>query len=291
MFKPRVEEIVDELLDHVNNDQPFDAIQTLADPLPVIVISELLGVPPEDRDRFKAWSTDVARVLEPRETRQDWQRIDQAREALMAYFDPIVEARYQEPRDDLISALASAEEEGDKLTHQEVLVTLMLLLVAGNETTTNLIGNGLLALLQNLDQLARLRQDPSLIDSAIEELLRYDSPVQIDSRTALVDQVIDGKQIRRGQQVLLLIGAANRDPDAFSDPDVLDLSRTARSHMSFGRGIHHCLGAPLARLEGQVAFGKLLERFPHMRLAGKPRFRDRVVLRGLQSLPVEAGGE
>ena len=236
VFKPRVEEIVDELLDQVNSNQPFDAIQTLANPLPVIVISELLGVPPEDRDRFKAWSTEVARVLEPRETRQ---RINQAREALMAYFDPIVEARYEEPRDDLISALSSAEEEGDKLTHQEVLITLMLLLVAGNETTTNLIGNGLLALLQHPDQLARLRQDPSLIDSAIEELLRYDSPVQIDSRTALADQVIDGKQIKRGQQVLLLIGAANRDPDAFPDPDVLDLSRTARSHMSFGRGIHH----------------------------------------------------
>ena len=290
-LQPRIEKIVDELLDQVNSDQPFDAIQTLADPLPVIVISELLGVPPEDRDRFKAWSTDVARVLEPRETRQDWKLIDQAREALMAYFDPIVEARYEEPRDDLISALATAEEEGDKLTHQEVLVTLLLLLVAGNETTTNLIGNGLLALLQHPDQLARLRQDPSLIDSAIEELLRFDSPVQIDSRTALADQEIGGKPIRRGQQVLLLIGAANRDPDAFPDPDVLDLSRTVRSHMSFGRGIHHCLGAPLARMEAQVAFGRLLERFPQMRLAGKPRFRDRVVLRGLQSLAVEVGGE
>ena len=292
VLQPRIEEIVDALLDQVNSDQTFDVIQTLAYPLPVIVISELLGVPAEDRDRFKAWSSEVARIPEPGQTRQDWQRIDQAREALMAYFDPIVEARFEEPRDDLISALATAEEEGAKLTHQEVLVTLMLLLlVAGNETTTNLIGNGLLALLQHPDQLARLRQDPSLMDSAIEELLRFDSPVQIDSRTALADQVIGGKPIMRGQQVLLLIGAANRDPDAFPDPDVLDLSRTARSHMSFGRGIHHCLGAPLARMEGQVAFGKLLERFPHMRLAGKPRFRDRVVLRGLQSLPVEAVGE
>jgi len=290
VIKPRIEEIVDELLDQVDGDQSFDAIQTLADPLPVIVISELLGVPPEDRDRFKAWSTDVASVLEPRETRQDWKRIDQAREALMAYFDPIIEARYEEPRDDLISALAMAEEDGEKLTHREVLVTLLLLLVAGNETTTNLIGNGLLALLQHPDQLDRLRQDPSLIDSAIEEMLRFDSPVQIDSRTALVDQEIGGKQIRRGQQVLLLIGAANRDPEAFPDPDVLDLTRTARSHMSFGRGIHHCLGAPLARMEGQIAFGKLLERFPHMRLAGNPRFRDRVVLRGLRSLPIKVGG-
>lgn len=290
VIKPRIEEIVDELLDQVDGDQSFDAIQTLADPLPVIVISELLGVPPEDRDRFKAWSTDVASVLEPRETRQDWKRIDQAREALMAYFDPIIEARYEDPRDDLISALAMAEEDGEKLTHREVLVTLLLLLVAGNETTTNLIGNGLLALLQHPDQLDRLRQDPSLIDSAIEEMLRFDSPVQIDSRTALVDQEIGGKQIRRGQQVLLLIGAANRDPEAFPDPDVLDLTRTARSHMSFGRGIHHCLGAPLARMEGQIAFGKLLERFPHMRLAGNPRFRDRVVLRGLRSLPIKVGG-
>ena len=207
VIKPRIEAIVDELLDQVNGDQPFDAMQALAYPLPVIVISELLGVPPEDRDRFKAWSTDVASVLEPRETSQDWKRIDQARQELMAYFEPIVEARFEEPRDDLISALATAEEEGDKLTHQEVLVTLMLLLVAGNETTTNLIGNGLLALLQHSDQLARLRQDSSLMESAIEELLRFDSPVQIDSRTAMANQEIGSKPVRRGQQVLLLIGA------------------------------------------------------------------------------------
>ncbi|PKB84057.1 MAG: hypothetical protein BZY88_00805 [SAR202 cluster bacterium Io17-Chloro-G9] len=291
VLQPRIEGIVDELLDRVDTGQPFDAIESLAYPLPVIVISELLGVPTEDREQFKAWSTEVAKVLEPRETRQDWQSIDRARNELMAYFEPIIEARYEEPRDDLISALAMAEEEGDKLTHQEVLVTLMLLLVAGNETTTNLIGNGLLALLQHRGQLGRLRQDPSLIPSAIEELLRFDSPVQIDSRTALADQVIDGKHIKRGQQVLLLIGAANRDPDAFPDPNVLDLTRDARSHISFGRGIHHCLGSHLAIMEGRVAFAKLLERFPRMRLAGKPRFSDRVVLRGLQSLPVKAGSE
>ena len=289
-MQPRIEQIVDDLLDQVGDARRFDAIQALANPLPVIVIAEMVGVPPEDRDRFKGWSSDVAAMVEPRMSRQERGRYQQSREALLEYFDAIVEERRVEPRDDLVSALAAAEEEGAKLSHEELLVTLMLLLVAGNETTTNLIGNGLLALLRHSDQLAHLREDPRLIEPAIEELLRFDSPVQIDSRTALEDLVLGGKSINKGQQVILLIGAANRDPGVFPNPESLDFGRDEHSHLSFGRGIHHCLGAPLARVVGQIAFLKLLERFPHLRLAGRPRFRNRVVLHGLSSLPVAVDG-
>ena len=289
-MQPRIEQIVDDLLDQVGDAHRFDAMQALAYPLPVIVIAEMLGVPPEDRDRFKGWSNDVAAMVEPRMSRGERGRYQQSREALLEYFDAIVEERRADPRDDLVSALAAAEEDGAKLSHDELLVTLMLLLVAGNETTTNLIGNGLLALLQQPEQLAHLREDPNLIEPAIEEMLRFDSPVQIDSRTALEDLVVGGRSIKKGQQVILLIGAANRDPGVFPNPDSLDFGRDVGSHISFGRGIHHCLGAPLARIEGRIAFRKLLERFPHLRLAGRPKFRDRVVLHGLSSLPVAADG-
>src|SRR5690606_363327 len=208
---------------------------------------------------------------------------------LRAYLDVIVRERAREPREDLVSVLATAEEAGDRLTHDEVLVTLVLLLVAGNETTTNLIGNGLYALLRHPEQMRWLREHPERADVAVEEMLRYDSPVQTNARTVLEDVEIGGKQVRRGQQVILLQGAANRDPAQYAEPDRFDLSRGDRSHVSFGRGIHHCLGAPLARLEGQLIFPRLLARYPDLRLApgAKPRFRDQVVLRGLRSLEVE----
>ena len=283
---PRIEQIVDDLLDQVNDGQPFDAMETLAYPLPIIVISEMLGVPPEDRERFREWSDDLAGSLEPGLSAEEFRLINQSLEALTNYFDGIIMERRAEPRDDLISALNAAEEGGEKLTHQELLMTLTLLLVAGNETTKNLIGNGLYALLQHPEQLARLRLKPELIPSAVEELLRYDSPVQMDTRTALEDLAIGSKQIKKGQEVVLLIGSANRDADAFHDPDNLVIDREEYNHMSFGRGIHHCLGAQLAQVEGEVALRKLVGRYPHIGLAGKPRHNDRVVLRGLQSLPI-----
>lgn len=285
-LKPRVERIVDELLDGIDDTGRFDVIADLAYPLPITVIAEMVGVPPEDRDQFKVWSSDVARVLEPGTSEEENRRSLRSRAALDEYFGEIITQRQAAPRDDLISALIAAEDAGDKLTRDETLAILVLLLVAGNETTRNLIGNGLLALLNHPDQLQALRRSPQMIESAIEELLRFDSPVQLDVRTALEDVEIGGKRIRKGQQVVLLIGAANRDPEVFADPDRLELGRKAQSHISFGRGIHHCLGAPLARIEGQVAFRKLLERFSEIRLDGSPRFRDHVVLRGLESLPV-----
>jgi len=182
--------------------------------------------------------------------------------------------------------MITAKDKGDRLTREEILSTLVLLLVAGNETTKNLIGNGLRALIDNPSQMRQLRENPSLIESAIEELLRFDSPVQLDRRIALEDVEIGGKRIKKGQSVLMLIGAANRDPDEFAEPDTLDLTRGKQSHISFGRGIHHCLGAPLARLESQIAFTKLLERFPALEFVQPPVNKDHIVLRGLESFPV-----
>jgi cytochrome P450 len=286
-LRPRIEQTVDDLLGAVNDASPFDIIQTLAYPLPVIVIAAMLGIPPEDRDRFKVWSDDLARTLEPTMSAREGQRAVQSVRELKSYFSTIIDERRRQPRSDLISDLVAVEIEGDKLSHDELLALLILLLVAGNETTTNLIGNGLLALLRHPQQFQRLRENPALIDSAVEELLRYDSPVQTDSRIALTDIVIRGRQIKKGDVLLLLIGAANRDPDMFANPDQLDIARSENSYISFGRGIHHCLGAPLALLEGQIAFRKLIEHFADIRIAATPRFRDHVVLRGLRSLWVE----
>ena len=284
---PRIQQIVDDLLDGVADNDRFDLVESFAYPLPVIVIAEMLGVPAEDRDRFKLWSNDIALTVEPTVNDEQAERIKLSGEELIDYFDSIIELRRNDPQDDLITALIAAEEEGDRLTHEELIAMLLLLLVAGNETTRNLIGNGMLALLMSPDQLQRLRDNPDLMDTAVNELLRYDSPVQLDGRMATEDIEIRGKKIRPGQRVICLLGAANRDPSVFTDPDTLDIARQGKSHMSFGRGIHHCLGAPLALLEGRVAFASLLERFSTIRLLREPEYRDQVVLRGVKELWIE----
>ena len=284
---PRIQELVDELLDAVAGKNRIDLISDFAFPLPVIVIAEMLGVPAQDRARFREWSDDIALSVNPLLNSQQIARVQQATEELFDYFEGIIEQRRQAPRNDMISALLAAEEEGDRLTHEELLSTLMLLLVAGNETTRNLIGNGMLALLKNPAQLKKLRDHPELLDSAINELLRYDSPVQIDSRNAIDDVEIGGKRIAAGQRILAIVGAANRDPQAFANPDELDIGRDEVSHLSFGRGIHYCLGSPLAILEGRIAFTSLLERFSSIRLASDPVFKEQIVLRGVEELWVE----
>ena len=284
---PRIQGLVDELLDAVAGKSRIDLISDFAFPLPVIVIAEMLGVPAEDRARFREWSDDIALSVNPLLNSGQIERVQQATEELFDYFEGIIEQRRQAPQNDMISALLAAEEEGDRLTHEELLSTLMLLLVAGNETTRNLIGNGMLALLKNPAQLQRLRDRPELLDSAINELLRYDSPVQIDSRNAIDDVEIGGKRIAAGQRILAIVGAANRDPQVFANPDELDIGRDEVSHLSFGRGIHYCLGSPLAILEGRIAFTSLLERFSSIRLASDPVFKDQIVLRGVEALWVE----
>lgn len=284
--QPRVEELVRAQIDAVKDSGQMDVMRDLAIPLPIIVIAELLGIPPEDHAQFKLWSDEVVRDIGI-STSEDNRVAARASRELGAYFQTIAETRRSQPRDDVLSALLRAEDEGDKLYWPEVVSTLLLLLVAGNETTTNLIGNSVLALLRNPEQLDRLRRDPTLIDNAVEELLRYDAPVQATSRRALEDLELGGRRIRRGQELILLIGAANRDPELFENPDELDLGRQENRHVSFGLGIHFCLGSALARYEARTAIGSLVERLPGIKLAtNTPEFRPNAILRGLSSLPV-----
>ena len=282
---PRIHALVGELLDQIPNSASFDLMEALAYPLPVIVMAELLGIPPEDRAKFKLWSDLRARVLEPTIKPDEIQKANQATYALDDYFREVIRERRAHPRDDLISTLILAEEAGDKLTSNELLVMLRLLLIAGNETTTNLIGNGMLALLRHPAQLQLLRNQPDLMENAVEELLRFDTPVQVDFRIARADLEFGGRGIRAGQGVIILLGAANHDPAVFPEPERLDITRRNASHLAFGRGLHFCLGAPLARVEARAAFAGLLERFPKLDLLNpRPAFKDNVVLRGLREL-------
>ena len=286
-LEPRIRSLTGALLDDIGDPDGFDLMAALAKPLPVTVIAEMIGVPPEDYPRFSVWSAQRARALEPTMSKAEKRAADDAAEAFRGFFGKIIGERRQQPGDDIVSALVHVEEEGDRLSEREMQNMLRLLLVAGNETTTNLIGNGMLALLRNPGQLQRLRDDPALIDGAIDELLRFDSPVQTDFRYALEDCEVGGTPVRKGEFLALSLGAANRDPDAFGDPDRLDVGREGVSHLSFGRGIHHCLGAPLARLEARIAFEAILERFGSIRLlADRPDFQPAIVLRGLRALPV-----
>jgi pimeloyl-[acyl-carrier protein] synthase len=289
-LRPHIQQIVDDLLARVEGAHGMDLIADFAYPLPVIVICEMLGVPVEDREDFKAWGLAIARSLDAILLPPDSdvaQRGASARRALGQYFRGLIAERRGAPRDDLLSSLIAAEAAGDKLSEDELLATCILLLIAGHETTVNLIGNGTLALLRHPAELRRLRDDPSLIQSAVEELLRYDGPVQRSTRILHEDVSFQGTTIPKGDMVLTFIGAADRDPAQFPEPDRLDLARRDNRHIAFGWGIHFCLGAPLARLEGQIAIGTLVRRLPRLALAtDRPEFRESVTLRGLQSLPV-----
>ena len=285
---PRIQEIVDDRLDAVQEAGRMDIIQDLAYPLPVIVIAEMLGIPPQDRDQFKLWSDEIILTLNGPLTSPDMlERARKSAHELTEYFRGVIEERRKEPGSDLISGLIAAEEQGQILSEDEMLTTAMLLLVAGNETTTNLIGNGMLALLRNPDQLRKLRDDPSLIQTAIEELLRYDGPVQATGRVATEDMEIDGHPVQKGQVAFCVLGAANRDPAKFENPDQLDVTRHPNEHVAFGDGIHFCLGAPLARAEGQIALRTLLRRFPDLSLeTDNLQWGGTFILRGLKGLPI-----
>lgn len=289
-LRPRVEALVDELLDEVeaHDNGSMDVVADLAYPLPVVVICELLGVPPSDHETFAGWSRELSASIDPRPLRTVDQeaRIGIAAQSFLEYMVTLVEERRRAPRDDLISALIAVEESGDRLSMEELLGTALFLLIAGHETTVNLIGNGTLALLRNPDQLARLRADSDLDKPAVEELLRYDSPVQLTQRITLDDYEVGGVTIPKGQNLVPLLGAANRDPAAFPEPDRLDLGRGDHRHLAFGGGAHFCLGAALARLEGAVALGRLARRFGEIELAGDPVRRSTFTLRGLERLPV-----
>ena len=289
-LRPRVQEIVDGLIARAERAGGMDLIEEFAYPIPVNVICEMLGVPVEDHERFKGWSLDLARGLDSIMLPPDSEvakRSGIARQGLAEYFRALIAERRASPRGDLLSGLIAAEEAGDKLSEAELLATCVLLLVAGHETTVNLIGNGMLALLRHPDQIRRLRENPALIGSAVEELLRYDGPVQRTARTADQDVTIRGITIPKGEIVMPFIGAADRDPAQFPDPDRLDIARADNRHVAFGMGIHFCLGAPLARIEGQIAINTLVQRLPKLALAtAKPEHRQSLTLRGLVALPV-----
>jgi len=267
---------------------PVDLVAGFAHPFPMRVICSLLGVPEPDRPTFTSWSASVARVVEPPMLRsaEVEAEIERDERALAAYFGELIERCRRTPGDDLLSAVIALEAAGERTKPREIVDIAMLLLVAGHETTMNLLGNGMLALLGNPDQLALLRDRPELIPGAIDELLRFDSPLQATRRVTPEDLTLCGRPVKAGSELMLLLGAANRDPTVFAEPHRLDVTRDARRHVAFGGGVHHCLGMALARLEGTVAFTSLLTRCPAMTLAGAPERRPTYILRGLQALPV-----
>ena len=284
-LRPRVVALVDDLVDRIDRAVEVDVMDALAFPLPVTVIGEMLGVPAVDRPRFRPLVRAVTAMLELSITPEELHAATEASNTLEHYFADLIAERRAHPQDDLLTRLIQAEDEGERLSEYELVSTAILLFAAGFETTTHLLGNGLLALVNNPDQLERLRADRGLIRPAVEELLRYDSPVQITARTAYEDLTVGGERIEAGNIVLALLGAANRDPARFTEPDRLDVGRSESPPLSFGSGIHHCLGAALARLEVQVVLDRLLDRFSAIELVGgPPRHRDSLTLRGLVDL-------
>lgn len=275
------------LLDSVGDANEFDLMAVLANPLPTIVIGKMIGVPERDMDRFQVWSNRYVRIVEPVLTKRELEGVLEAANHFGEYLGNIIAQRRAEPRDDLVSRLIEAEDAGDKLTSDETTVMLRLLLVAGIETTANLIGNGMRALLLHRDQMEILRARPDLAETAVEELLRYDAPLQVTGRFAATDVEIGGRIVKSDCRVACLLGSANRDPEWFDRPDDLDITRSGRQNMAFGRGIHYCLGAPLARLEGRLALDVLLERYTDISLTGRrPTYRPSSVMRGLEHLDV-----
>lgn len=288
-LRTATEGITNELIEAIAGQRgTVDLIEAFAYPLPVRVICTLLGVPAGDEAIFTDWSRGIARSVDPSILRSPEVEaaIVAARQGIQTYIGALLAERRRRPGDDLLSALAAVDVDGDSITAREIVALAQLLLVAGHETTVNLIGNGTLALLRAPDQLAVLRRRPELIGPAVDELLRFDGPVQINQRVAMEDLDLFGHKVRKGDEILLILGAANRDPAAFPDPHRLDVARDARKHVAFGGGIHHCLGAALARMEGDIAFKALIEAFPTMELAAPPTRRPTFTLRGLETLPV-----
>ncbi|MCZ6783587.1 MAG: cytochrome P450 [Proteobacteria bacterium] len=285
-MRGRIEQVADELLTPLAHASRLELVGQFAAPLPVVAIAEMLGVPSEDRERFRHWSNEVVRTL-GESSFEDNRRAFRARDELCEYFAGIIAERRAEPRDDLITALAAAEEEGDRLSQTDLFGILVLLLVAGNETTTKLIANSVIALLRNPEQLALLQDEPKRIAGAVDELLRYDGPVQLTSRMVCEDRELAGVTLRKGQQLVLLLAAANRDPEQFDDPERLDVTRENVRHLALGHGAHFCLGAQLARLEAGIALEALITRFPDLRFAGDEiQWGDNTILRGPVRLPL-----
>src|SRR3954453_7575073 len=294
-LRSNIEGIVGQLLDGMQakarRGEPVDFIADFAYPLPASVIMDLLGVPRSDLDRMKLWSDDVALFIGTAQVAGNkYLRAEAGAKAMSGYFRGLVEARTAAPTDDMISHLVLARDDRDALTTDEIIGTCILLLFAGHETTTNLIGNGFLYSMRHRHEWERLVADPSMAATAVEEYLRYDGPSGALARIAAADLEMGGKTIREGQRVFAFMNSANRDPEAFEDAERFDIGRAQNPHLTFGFGIHFCLGAPLARLEAQIAATRLAERLPAIRLLGaEPEWHDSLILRGVKSLPVQLG--
>ena len=288
ILRSHILEIANSLLDAVENMGRMDVIADFAAPLPAIVTAEMLGVPVADHGQLKQWSADFAEMLGNFQHNPDHvPRVLQSLRALIAYFRDAIRQQHTQPREGLVQAFLNAEIEGDRLSEEEVIANCIITMVGGQETTTNLIGNGMLSLLRNPDELEKLRSDFSLIPSAVEELLRYESPSQHTARLAPNDTALGGKLIGRRQAVIAVMAAANRDPERFRDPDRLDITRKDNRHLAFGWASHFCFGAPLARMEGQIALETLLRRFSNLVLETAPLvWRTNLGLRGLVALPL-----
>ncbi|HEX6271357.1 MAG TPA: cytochrome P450 [Anaerolineales bacterium] len=287
-MRPYIQSTVDGLLDTIQANGKMDAIHDLAYPLPILVISQMLGLPAEERVRFKEWSDDLFAILgSVPHAPELMERAAHSLAELTDYLTAMSDARHRQPQNDLLSALVGVVERGERLTQEELIANVTILLSAGHETTSNLIGNGLLALLRHPDQMQKLRGNPELIPSAVEEMMRYDNPVQIAYRSAADDMEVGGKWIRKGQLVNSILAAGNRDPERFSEPDRFDVIRDEGRHLGFGLGIHFCIGAPLVRLEAQIAFSTILRRFPELYLATENlEWQEHPIFRGVKSLPL-----
>jgi len=286
-MRPQVHEIVDKAINKTQATGVMDIVIDLSCPLPVIVISRMLGVPAEEAEMLGQWSNVLSRIIDPLMSLEDYEELNHVAIKFTDYFRDLIAERRKRPQEDLISALIGARDQGDKLSEDELLSVCMVLFVTGEETTVHTIGNGMLALLRNPDQMELLKRNPTIIQSAVEEILRYDSPVQQTARIALEDVTIGNKTLQAGNNVLVSLGAANRDPAQFPDPNRLNLLRAPNHHLAFGDGIHYCLGAPLARLQGQIAISTLVQRLPNLKLnTDKLEWRKNINIRGLKSLPV-----
>jgi cytochrome P450 len=291
-LRPNIEALTAWLLERIGDRREFDFIAEFAGPLPALVIMDMLGVPRADLDTLKRLSDEMALFIgSSRDSPEKYQRAEAATREMGGIFRELIAARRKAPRADLLSELVQLEDEGDRLTEDELVATCVLLLFAGHETTTHHLANGLLALLRFPAELARLRSDPRLAAAAVEELLRYDGPIGAQVRIVRQDHSLHGKRLRDGDRVFLMMNAANRDPRAYEEPDRVDLRRDGPPHLTFGFGMHICLGFPLARLEGQVALPAVLARWPTVELAGEPlMWLDSMVLRGMKALPLRIPG-
>jgi pimeloyl-[acyl-carrier protein] synthase len=291
VLRGHIRDITNSLLDEVQSQGRMDVITDLAEPLPCIVTAEMLGVPVEDQQQLKIWSQDFAEMLGNfQHNPERASRVLKSTLAMTEYFRSAMHEQRLRPRDGLVSSLMNAELGGDRFTEEEVIANCIVTMVGGQETTTNLIGNGVLALLRNPDQLKKLRSDLSLIPSAVEEMLRYESPSQHTARLAPEDTILGGKRIAKRQAVIAVMAAGNRDPERFPEPDRLDITRSNNGHLAFGWAAHFCFGAALARIEGQTAFELMLRRFPNWTLEPGPLvWRTNLGLRGLTRLPIRFG--